>query len=209
MHEDAREGAHEDAHESAHRGDGRSKSAAKRDAHAVRDLGAELAALGESERRRVPLPDDVRAAIEELNRIRARGARKRQLGYLAKRLRQVDTAPIEAALDALRQEARAATLDHHRIVPIPLVEPGDTVWWHPDVVHAVGAEHAGDEYANVIYVGASPACAKNETYARRQAASFLEGRSPPDFAAEDHEVDFVGRATVEDLTALGRRQMGL
>ena len=94
---------------------GPSRSAAKREAHAVRDLGAELAALGESERRRMPLPEDVRAALEELIRIRARGARKRQLGYLAKRLRRVDTAPIEAALDALRQTARAATLDHHRV----------------------------------------------------------------------------------------------
>ena len=95
------------------------------------------------------------------------------------------------------------------IVPIPTVEPGDTVWWHPDVVHAVGNEHHGAEYANVIYIGASPACAKNEAYARRQAPCFLEGRSAPDFAAEDHEVDFEGRATLDDLTPLGRRQMGL
>ena len=29
------------------------------------------------------------------------------------------------------------------LVPIQTVEPGDTVWWHPDVVHAVGAEHRG------------------------------------------------------------------
>lgn len=94
---------------------GPSKSAAKRDALAVRDLGAELAALGESERAKVPLPDDVRAAIAELNRIGARGARKRQLGYLAKRMRRVDTRPIEAALDAMRRETRATTLDHHRV----------------------------------------------------------------------------------------------
>lgn len=95
------------------------------------------------------------------------------------------------------------------LVPIPLVEPGDTVWWHPDVVHAVGGEHRGDEYANVIYVGASPACRKNLTYAVRQRESFLAGRSAPDFAPEDHEVDFVGRATEDDLTELGRRQMAL
>ncbi len=95
------------------------------------------------------------------------------------------------------------------IVPIPSVEPGDTVWWHPDVVHAVGNEHHGSEYANVIYIGASPACAKNEAYARRQAPHFLAGKSAPDFAAEDHEVDFVGRAVLDDLTELGRGQMGL
>ena len=93
------------------------------------------------------------------------------------------------------------------LVTIPTVNPGDTVWWHPDVVHSVANEHRGDEYANVIYIGASPACAKNEAYARKQAEKFLAGRSAPDFAAEDYEVDFEGRATVDDLTDLGRKQM--
>ena len=68
-------------------------------------------------------------------------------------------------------------------------------------------EHQGDHYANVIYVGASPVCAKNEAYARRQADAFYSGRSAPDFAAEDYEVNFEGRATVDDLTELGRRQL--
>lgn len=95
------------------------------------------------------------------------------------------------------------------LVSIPTVEPGDTVWWHPDVIHAVANEHAGKDYANVIYIGASPKCAKNEAYAAKQAQKFLEGRSAPDFAAEDYEVDFKGRATIDDLTDLGRKQMGL
>ena len=52
-------------------------------------------------------------------------------------------------------------------------------------------EHQGDHYANVIYVGASPVCAKNfEAYARRQADAFYSGRSAPDLAAEDYEVNF-------------------
>jgi len=107
----------------------------------------------------------------------------------------------------------ATTKWHNEIlagqVSIPQVEPGDTVWWHPDVIHSVANEHAGDDYANVIYIGASPKCAKNEAYAAKQAQSFLAGRSAPDFAAEDYEVDFEGRATIDDLTALGRAQMGL
>ena len=92
---------------------------------------------------------------------------------------------------------------------IPTVEPGDTVWWHPDIIHSVADEHNGKDYANVIYIAASPRCAKNEAYVRKQAAKFLAGESAPDFAAEDYEVDFKGRATVEDLTELGREQMGL
>ena len=95
------------------------------------------------------------------------------------------------------------------ITTIQTVEPGDTVWWHPDVVHAVGNEHNGREFASVIYIGASPVCAKNKAYAQRQASHFLDGRSAPDFAAEDYEVDFKGRATVDDLTELGKQQMAI
>ena len=35
------------------------------------------------------------------------------------------------------------------LVSIPEVMPGDTVWWHTDICHAVADEHAGKEYASV------------------------------------------------------------
>jgi len=41
------------------------------------------------------------------------------------------------------------------------------------------------------------------------AMSILQGKSAPDFAAEDYETDFSGRATVNDLTELGKQQMAL
>lgn len=95
------------------------------------------------------------------------------------------------------------------LVSIPQMQPGDTIWWHSDIIHAVEDRHQGRGYSNVIYIGAAPWCDKNEAYMRRQAATFLEGRSAPDFAAEDYEVDFAGRAKAADLSPLGRRQMGL
>jgi hypothetical protein len=94
-------------------------------------------------------------------------------------------------------------------VPIPVVEPGDTVWWHSDLIHAVEDRHGGSGYSNVIYIGAAPWCEKNAAFAERQKAAFLSGRSSPDFAPEDYELDFAGRAGVADLSALGRRQMGI
>ncbi len=95
------------------------------------------------------------------------------------------------------------------VTPIPLVEPGDTVWWHSDIIHAVEDQHAGKGYSNVIYIGAAPYCAKNAAYLERQKAAFLSGESAPDFSAENFEIDFEGRATVGDLTELGKKQMGL
>ena len=49
----------------------------------------------------------------------------------------------------------------------------------------------------------------NLNYAIKQSAKFLEGRSPPDFAAEDYEVNYSGRAKIENLTLLGKKQMAL
>ena len=95
------------------------------------------------------------------------------------------------------------------ITPIPRVDPGDTVWWHSDIIHAVEDHHKGSGYSNVIYIGAAPYCAKNAAYLERQKAAFLSGSSAPDFSAENFEVDFEGRATPSYLTELGKRQMGL
>ena len=94
------------------------------------------------------------------------------------------------------------------LVSIPEVAPGDTVFWHTDICHAVADEHAGSEYASVLYIGSAPDCAKNRAYLPKQQVAFLDGRSAPDFAAMDFEVEFKGRATAQDLTDLGRMQMG-
>ena len=95
------------------------------------------------------------------------------------------------------------------LVPIPKAEPGDTVWWHPDVVHAVEDKHNGAAQSNVMYIGAAPDCGKNRAFLPEQLRSFLEGRSSPDFAPENYEVDYPNRAVEADLSPLGRRQMGL
>ena len=95
------------------------------------------------------------------------------------------------------------------LVSIPKMNPGDTVWWHPDVVHAVEDHHTGKGYSNVVYVGSTPYCEKNLAYAKKQSQKFLEGKSPPDFAAEDYEVTYKNRATIKDLTLLWKKQLAL
>jgi len=95
------------------------------------------------------------------------------------------------------------------LVSIPKMKPGDTVWWHPDVVHAVEDVHSGNGYSNAVYVGSTPYCKKNLEYSKKQAQKFLEGRSPPDFAPEDYEINYKNRATIEDLTPLGKIQLAL
>ena len=110
--------------------------------------------------------------------------------------------------------ALSVNKDYHSLllkglVSIPKMKPGDTVWWHPDVVHAVEDHHLGNGYSNVVYVGSTPYCEKNLAYVKKQSQKFLEGKSPPDFAAEDYEVFYKNRATIDDLTPLGKKQLAL
>ena len=95
------------------------------------------------------------------------------------------------------------------LTPIPVMLPGDSVWWHCDLIHSVGDVAGMRRWGNVMYIGAAPYCAKNAAYADRQRAAFLRGGSPPDFAPEDYETGYANRATVADLTEIGRDQLGL
>ena len=89
------------------------------------------------------------------------------------------------------------------------MEPGDTIFWHCDVVHAVENAHRGTGYSNVMYIPSAPGCAKNNAYLQKQAISFLTGKTPPDFPADNFEVNFVGRGTLADLDERGRLQLGI
>ena len=95
------------------------------------------------------------------------------------------------------------------LISIPKMKPGDTVWWHPDVIHAVEDKHSGKNYSNVVYVGATPYCKKNLDYTVKQSKKFLEGKSPPDFAAEDYEIKYKDRVKLKDLSSLAKKQLAL
>jgi hypothetical protein len=95
------------------------------------------------------------------------------------------------------------------LTPIPAVEPGDTVWWHGDMIHSVGAVQDQQGWGNVMYIPASPYCEKNAAYAAACGQAFLKGISPTDFAAEDYEANWTGRPTAAELSPTGREQLGL
>jgi hypothetical protein len=134
------------------------------------------------------------------------------MGWMLLRALQDDVADDDLC-GARAGRAMVVSKAHHAMllgayVPIPKVKAGDTVWWHPDVLHGVEDVHTGSGYSNVMYIGAAPDCAKNRAFLALQRPAFEAGRSSPDFAPEDYEVDFEGRFTPQDLTSLGRRQMG-
>lgn len=92
---------------------------------------------------------------------------------------------------------------------IPAVEAGDSVWWHCDVIHSVAPVQDQQGWGNVMYIPAAPLCEKNLAYAHKVAAAFRDGRSPGDFPREDYEAQWDSRFRESELTAHGRRSLGL
>ena len=84
-----------------------SKSARKREAHALQKLGERLVELRLADLDRLPLPENLRDAIDEARRLKGHGALARQRQYIGKLMREIDVEPILAALDALTEERNA------------------------------------------------------------------------------------------------------
>jgi ribosome-associated protein len=78
-----------------------SKSARKREAHALQKLGERLVKMRSEELATLPLPEPLVEAIAEARRLRSRPALGRQHQYIGRLMRDIDTAALEAALEAL------------------------------------------------------------------------------------------------------------
>jgi ribosome-associated protein len=94
-----------------------SKSARKRAAHAAQDLGEALIGLPDAELEAIGLPERLRDAIALARTITSRAGLARQRQYIGKLMRDLDLAPIEAAL-AARQEAGSREAQSFRRVEL-------------------------------------------------------------------------------------------
>lgn len=93
-----------------------SKTALKRQMHTLQALGEALTALPEKQLAALPIHDErLLAAIRETRNIRSKNARRRHLQFIGKLMRDVDSEPIEAALEALRKPDREQTARFHKL----------------------------------------------------------------------------------------------
>lgn len=76
-----------------------SKTKIKKQMHDLRDLGEELTELGKDQLAQLDIPESLRDAIREMHRMKTFGAKRRQIQYIGKLMRDIDTAPILAKLD--------------------------------------------------------------------------------------------------------------
>ena len=95
--------------------DQKSKSQLKREMNALQDLGELLIKFPATKLKKIPLPDDVRAAIEEAQRIKAHGALRRQRQYIGRLMREIDAEPIRQAVEALLEHGNLSAQKFHRL----------------------------------------------------------------------------------------------
>ena len=86
-----------------------SKTKIKKQMHELRDLGKELTELSKDQIAQLDLPENLRDAINEMRSINKFGAQRRQMQYIGKLMREVDTAPILAKLDAWKGKSQQHT----------------------------------------------------------------------------------------------------
>ncbi|GHD74690.1 ribosome biogenesis factor YjgA [Vogesella fluminis] len=86
-----------------------SKSQRKRDMDALQDIGRALTELPAAKLKKMNLDDGLLAAVLDFQRITANGAKRRQLQYIGKLMRDIDPQPIEQQLAALRGDSSAHT----------------------------------------------------------------------------------------------------
>lgn len=92
-----------------------SKSQTKRDMLALQKLGVALVELPESQLEKIPLPTQLLEAIQFARTLKANESKRRHLQFIGKLMRDVDAAPIQAALEALRLSHHKGIQQFHKI----------------------------------------------------------------------------------------------
>lgn len=92
-----------------------SKTRRKKDMHALQALGGSLIDLAPAQIAEIDMPESLRAAVLEAQRIRSHEGRRRQLQYIGRLMRDVDPTPIRAKLDEWRGQSREATATMHAV----------------------------------------------------------------------------------------------
>ena len=90
-----------------------SKTKRKQEMHALQALGVALVALPDAQVRAMGLPGPLELAIFEAKRIRSHEARRRQMQYIGRLMRDADAEPIRARLAEIEGHS-AQGIAHHR-----------------------------------------------------------------------------------------------
>src|SRR5262245_17789036 len=92
-----------------------SKTKRKQEMTALQSLGVKLVALPESQIEEMPMDDALREAVLEAKRIKSHEAKRRQMQYIGRLMRDVDPAPLRERLEAITGHSAQAAAQHRRL----------------------------------------------------------------------------------------------
>lgn len=92
-----------------------SKSRRKRESSALQDIGKVLVQLPTERVKELDLPEPLRIAVLEAQRINSHSALRRQMQYIGRLMRDVDAAPITDQLAAIHGKSEAAKTKFHAL----------------------------------------------------------------------------------------------
>lgn len=93
----------------------KSKSAVKREMTALQKLGEELVNLSPAKLAKIPMPEQLQEAVMLARRLKNREGRRRQLQYIGKIMRVIDSDVIQQALDSFHHESLGFRQHFHRL----------------------------------------------------------------------------------------------
>jgi ribosome-associated protein len=115
-----------------------SKTQRKKEMHELQALGTELVELAESQIADLEIPDRLREAVLAAKRIKSHEARRRQMQYIGRLMRDVDAAPIRAQLDVLVGHSAQEAARHRRLETLR-----EKLLANDDALTAYVAQHTG------------------------------------------------------------------
>ena len=92
-----------------------SKTRRKKEMLDLQKVGAELIDLSEFQINNLLLDEKLKNAVLEAKRIKSHGARKRQMLYVGRLMRETDAAPIREQLEAINGSSARLTAAHRRL----------------------------------------------------------------------------------------------
>lgn len=93
----------------------RSKTKAKEEVEALQELGKRLVSVGNDRLKKLDIPETLRDAVLEAKKISSHGALRRQMQYIGKLMRDVETDPIQEMLDELDGISNKANARFHAL----------------------------------------------------------------------------------------------
>ncbi len=106
--------------------------------HVLQEMGAALVELSAERLDRIEMPEELRRAVREARCLTRHEARRRQMQYIGRLMRDADPAPIREALDAINGASAIETARQHRLERLR-----ERLLEDETVLTEIGAAHPG------------------------------------------------------------------